>query len=293
MIRKVNIALVAAVAAVLLFKAVLVVLPDGRGGKAPKAAAKASEAAAVPQVHVYYLKWQPFSFENRITNRNGVFLDMMRAIFPGAPMTPLSENAADYARKLSEDPAAVVVGFGGHPLLEGSARAPTPMTMSTLVVRSPRDSSWRYSGPESLDGLRLVARETLLDYSALRERRARFGENSDRLIVVPGSVSYADIANMISSGRADAFVSPGESIFASEEVTSAHIMLRFKTSPPFASEPMLLHVSNVDPEFAKAVVDAYERGLRRIAASGELDRIFGYYGMKHPSVPGEPCDHAR
>ena len=38
-------------------------------------------------------------------------------------------------------------------------------------------------------------------------------------------------------------------------------------------------VSNADPAHAQRLVDAYEVGLKRIEASGELRRIRAYYGI--------------
>ena len=59
-----------------------------------------------------------------------------------------------------------------------------------------------------------------------------------------------------------------------------------------SNDPVYLYVSSADPAFADAVIDAYEKGMRRIAASGELDRIFEYYDMTHDPIPDMPCDRA-
>ena len=42
---------------------------------------------------------------------------------------------------------------------------------------------------------------------------------------------------------------------------------------------VLLHVSNLDPAFAKAVLREYEEGMRKIDANGVRRRLFDYYGF--------------
>lgn len=279
MIKKLNIALLIAFVAILAVKMISGLLPGE--GKARSAAP--TEVAEVvsnePMVHIYYVRWLNYAVENRITNRNGVLLDTMREIFPHAEVRYLPGDVAGFVKVLAEDPAAVVVGFGAHPALEQAVLAPTPMATATLIVRTLRGNPWRYTGPESLDKLRLVVYDSLLDYEAMRVRLKRFGEGSDLFQIVKEGTSLGDIAEIIESGKADAFVDTCESSAASQEMTSAHILQMFRTSKPIAKDPVLLHVSSLDPEFAKAVVEAYESGLRRIDANGVRKRIFDYYGM--------------
>ena len=279
MIKKLNVALLIAFAAVLAAKMISGLVPKNVGTVPASPVTAKAEVSGEPRLHIYYVRWLNYAVENRITNRNGVLLDTMRAIFPHAEVHYLSGDVSGFAKVLAEDPAAVVVGFGAHPALEHSVRAPTPMARASLVVRTLRGNPWRYTGPESLDKLRIVVGEALLDYEAMRSRLKRFGEGSDRLQIVKEGTSLGDVAAMIEAGKADAFVATGEASTASQEMTSARVLQRFRTSRPIANDPVLLHVSGLDPEFAKSVVDAYESGLRRIDANGVRKRIFDYYGM--------------
>ncbi len=279
MIKKLNIALLIAFVAILAVKMISGLVPKNVGSVPASPVAAKAESSGEPRVHIYYVRWLNYAVENRITNRNGVLLDVMRAIFPHAEVRYLPCPVAGFAKVLAEDPAAVVVGFGAHPALEHSVRAPTPMATASLVVKTLRGNPWRYTGPESLDKLRLVVYESLLDYEVMRARQKRFGEGSDRFQIVEEGTSVGDIAAIIEAGKADAFVATGEASTASQEMTSARVLQRFRTSRPIANDPVLLHVSGLDPEFAKSVVDAYESGLRRIDANGVRKRIFDYYDM--------------
>ena len=43
--------------------------------------------------------------------------------------------------------------------------------------------------------------------------------------------------------------------------------------------PIYFWVSNLDPAFAQAAVEAFEEGMKRLVESGARRRIFEYYGM--------------
>ena len=277
MIKKINIALVSAFVAILLASAMRGMFVGKKAEPAPGDAPEiASAAQAVPDVNVYYVRWAKYAMPNRISNRNGVLLDLMRALFHGAAMHCINGDVKRFAEKLSEDPSAVVVGFGNHPDLATCRRAPTPLAFAPLVVRTLRSNPWRFGGTNSIDELRLVVRRSLLDYSVIRDR---VGDGSGRMIVVDSSTSVDDIAALIEDGKADGFVATGESRSSELEMTSAQILQRFRTSDIIAKDPVYLYVSNIDPAFADAVIDAYEKGVKRIDASGERARIFAYYDM--------------
>ena len=289
MIKKINIALVSVFAMILLASALRGVL-SGEKRKNPEARVESRSAASnAPKVNVYYVRWAKYAMKNKITCRNGVLLDIMRAIFPGAGAQHIVGEAKKFVEKMAEDPSAVVVGFGDHPDFAGCRRAPTPLAMAPLVVRTLRSNPWRYEGQESLDKLRLIVRSSLLDYSVIRER---LKNGSDKTLVVESGMTIGEMMDLIESGKADGFVATGESGTGEMEMTAAQILLRFRTSEPISNDPVYLYVSSADPAFADAVIDAYEKGMRRIAASGELDRIFEYYDMTHDPIPDMPCDRA-
>ena len=279
MIKKINIALVSVFAVILLVNALKGVLSGERDCVRKARVESPSAASDVPKVNVYYVRWSKFAMKNRISRRNGVLLDIMRAIFPGSDSHHITGDAKKFVEKMSEDPSAVVIGFGAHPDLAECRRAPTPLVMAPLIVRTLRSNPWRYEGPESLDKLRLVVRSSLLDYAIGRERLQSLPAGSDRMLVVDGGMGIGEITDLIESGKVDGFLATGEDRTSEIEMTAVQILQRFRTSKIIARDPVYLYVSNVNPAFADAVIDAYESGLRRIEASGERARIFAYYGM--------------
>ena len=62
----------------------------------------------------------------------------------------------------------------------------------------------------------------------------------------------------------------------------AHARQLLDEMPAIERAAILLTVSNADPAHAQRLVDAYEAGLKRIEASGELRRIRAYYGLDRP-----------
>ena len=72
---------------------------------------------------------------------------------------------------------------------------------------------------------------------------------------------------------------PNKNDFLPEQMSTT-IVQRFRMSAEIDRGNALLHVSKADPDFAAALIDEYEKGMRRIEASGERSRIFGYYGFE-------------
>lgn len=291
MIKKLNIVL--AVVFVLLFGL--------KGLKEIKVARERNAAAAPAPVrverpgaafapNVYYEHWSYFAAEDPISNRNGILLDTIRAIFPKARFKMLPGGAEDFARKLREEPNAIVVGFGDHPAFAGCRAAATPMAWGKIILMTLRSNPWRYEGEESLDRVRIVTNPVYLDYAVLRERHEKLGDDSPLLRVAPPGTTQMEMAAMVEAGEADAFVAGGDSgnKGVAVDTMSMRLLQRFRKSDEIGRGDALLYVSTLDPEFEKGVLDAYEKGMRRIEASGERRRIFEYYGMVAAPLPPLP-----
>ena len=282
MIRKVNIILAVAFAAVLGLKGIKEIkAARNNRASAPDAPALAGGEESLLAPHVYYVHWTYFAVEDPLSNRNGILLDTIRAIFPKAKYTLLRGEPSEFVKKLREDPHAVVVGFGGHPDFNGCRAAATPMAFSKVILMTLRSNPWRYEGDASLDKVRIVMNSTFLDYKVLRERHERLGSDSPMLRVFPPSTSQAELAAMVESGKADAFAVGGDrgrEGFAVDTM-SVRILQHFRKSAEIGRGDVLFYVSTLDEGFAKSVLDAYESGMRRIDASGERRRIFDYYDM--------------
>ena len=291
MIKKINVALAIAFAVLLAVKGLkqLKSASASSSSSRQKVAAQPSEVSSLAP-HVYYGYWAGYTLENPISNRNGILLDIVRAVFPKATFSHVHGNVETFAKIMQEDPTAVVVGFGSHPALKNFPLAPTPLMHCPLVLMTLRTNPWRYKGAASLDELRIVADEAFLDYKVIRELHARVGENSDRLRLVPSTVTKVGLAEIVEKGEADAFVMAdlmnveGATL---DGLTSLRFLQRFRKSRVIANDGTMLYVSGKDADFAKRVIEAYEKGVRRIEKSGERRRIFEYYGVPYTPVGGE------
>lgn len=286
MIKKLNIFLVIVFAAMFALKA----LKDFQAERAAKTAAEQAAAAAkptakeaLPELHVYYTPWEYFCAEDPISNRNGMLLDTVRAIFPNAKFFMLRGDTEVFARKLSEDPNAVVVGFGAHADLEEFRHSDLPMAWSKIILLTLRTNPWRYTGPESLDDVKIAVASDYMDFQVLKERYERFGPDSPLIRVLPGDTDslMARLAEMVESGEVDGFVESGDSgnYGIATDMRSIMLLQRFRKSDPIGYSDMLFFVSSKDAELADRILSIYDAGMRRIEASGERRRIFEYYGM--------------
>lgn len=285
MIKKINIALAVCFVAMFAMKGLkqLKQSPDRR--KAP-AVTEEKAVSDLPAPCVYYIYWSQYSVEDPISNRNGVFLDTIRAIFPKAEFRRLRADVSEFVQKLRDDPRAVVVGFGDHPAFKGCLAAPTPLAYTGYVVITSRNNPWRYSGPDSLKELRILARESLLDYDGIRALLDLVDSKGRKVLrTVPAETPAAAFVDMLGKGEADAFLatcSKDKGGVATGRIPE-HLLHTFRMSDEIGHDPSLLYVSSLDAAYAKRVVEEYEKGLVRITESGERRRIFDYYGISDSS----------
>ena len=294
MIRKINITLAVAFVILFAFKGLKsltssrAVARTNDGGES-SAAGNASSLAP----RVYYFNWTSFSVKNKLADRNGVLLGSMQLIFPKATFVHLRGGVEEFAKALREDPAAVVVGYGHHPVLEGvGAASELPLAYSRLAVMTPRSNPWRYKGPESLAGLTIVSNDAFLDFP-LVQRLVKAQESGNTngvptIKIVSDARSREDLAKIVEAGEADAFFATCDNAMLMPELISSTILQRFRMSDEIDRGAVLFHVSNSDPEFAKAIIREYEEGLRRIDSNGVRRRLFDYYGfVPEPLTPVE------
>ena len=289
MIKKINVALAIAFAVLLTVKGLKQLKDAATAQSTARQNVAAAQQADVSSLapHIYYGYWAGYTLENPISNRNGILLDIVRAVFPKATFSHVHGNVEAFAKIMQEDPNAVVVGFGSHPALKNFKSAPTPLMNCPLVLMTLRTNPWRYKGVASLDELRIVADEAFLDYKVIRDLHARVGEDSGRLRLLPSVITKVGLAEIVEKGEADAFVMAdlmnveGATL---DGLTSLRFLQRFRKSRVIANDGTMLYVSGKDPDFEKRVIDEYETGIRRIEKSGERRRIFEYYGVPYTSI---------
>ena len=288
MIKKINIALLVAFVAMMCMKGISVMRASKGAATMSAAPTAVAPAERPPAPNVYYQRWTYFSVEDPISNRNGILLDLMRAIFPESKFICINGSPATFAAKLREDPNAVVVGFGKHPALDGCLAAPTSLAYSPFVLMTLRSNTWRYTGPASLEKLRIITTPSFLDYATIREMYNRQGSNSEQFKVLPQDMSQVELAAKVEAGEADAFVAAGAQSRDGVAVGtfSLRIMQQFRQSSVIGKDSVLMYVSTLDENFSKKVLEAYDAGMRRIDASGERRRIFDYYGIVLDPLPG-------
>ena len=286
MIKKLNILLVVVLCAMFAMKGLKEIKKSRERQTQVKEEVAARQEVSSLAPCAYYAYWAGYTIENPISNRNGMLLDIVTAIFPNATFRRLYGDVTEFAQHLREDPNAVVVGFGEHPYLKNAKAAPTPLRYCPIVLLTLRTNPWRYKDMSSLEGVRILANEAFLDYKVLRDLLAKYGKDSPYLRIMPASVSKEKQAEMVANGEADAFVSTGvnNSEVIMDGIASTRILQQFRKSDPIGSDGTFLYVSTKDASFATNVVAEYEAGLRRIDASGQLRRILEYYGMPYAPV---------
>lgn len=284
MIKKVNIALVAVFAAMFVVKGLKTKSSHKAAAPALSPAAEAAEDVSSLALNAYYTYWAGYTLENPISNRNGVLLDIVRAVFPKASFEWIRDDVSEIAGKLRTDERAVAVGFGAHEALAGFPSAPTPLMHCPLVMMTLRTNPWRYTDFSSLTNLRIVVSDALMDYAIMQKLRELTARGEARLSVLSNCVTKVDMGEMVLRGEADAMAVAGlqnEEGVPKDGLASTRFIQNFRKSPEIACDGTLLYTSGLNPEFSRKVIEDFEKGMRRIAASGELRRICEYYGIPY------------
>ncbi len=288
MIRKLNI-LLAVVFAVMFAIKSLKSLKDSRAVRsAPPPAVAQADAASTLAPNVYYIYWAGYSQLNPITNRNGVLLDIVRAVFPNATLMRECETVDEVVERLRSDDRAVLVGLGAHDALKKFPVAPTPLMYTPLVLLTLRTNPWRYTDYSSLTNLKIIADCAYLDCAVLRHLQADTAKGGAFLRTFPSTVTKVQLAEMVLRGEADGFAMsylPNSEGTMKDGMNAVRIIQNFRKSPPISSDGTLFYVSGKDPAFAEACIADFEKGIRRIAKAGELRRIYEYYGTPYSPPP--------
>ncbi len=291
MIKKLNVALLAVVLALVLAK-LAVGLKQTPSSAVVAASARPAPAdgdeALAPTV--FYETWVPYTVENPTTARNGYILDVIRAVFPRARFVRTSLTVERTRELLESDPNSVCAIYGDHPALAGFPRAPTPLMEVEMVVYTRRSLAWTYRGEKSLAAIRLGVAEDYLDSPGVRAYVAHAAGTTNAVQVFrEGSAFARNEFLAIDRGVVDGVVRSPIDFSAANLGQTAEMLVKYSVSPPIDRATVFLTASNADAERAKCLVEAFERGMRRIESSGELRRIRDYYARNGDQAESRPA----
>jgi polar amino acid transport system substrate-binding protein len=139
-----------------------------------------------------------------------------------------------------------------------------------------RDSTFRYSAPESLLGRRIA----YLKDSGLGALDDYFARNKERLEAVEfasGRGFVSKIFEFLRLGRADVIVMSSDVYrYAVRRRTIPDV---FREAGCLEPEKLVVGFSQLHPERSRALADALDQGLRSLRESGRAAEILARYGM--------------
>lgn len=297
MIKKINIALAVVFAVLFGLKLLLDFAESAKKGRrrAVAAAPTVSHEVSALAPRIYFMRWEPNFAPNLITKHNGFCYDLIQEIFPNAIFDDSKDTTSVKAVKeiLESDPNAVIADYGDMEELKGFPTATEQVTWTQICVYTPRTSSWQYSGPESLDQLRLGWTQDLNDSPVLRAFAEKWKDTPGKVVVreLLGDAG-AYFWEMIQKGEIDGFVGTDGYTLNSSEQNDAKALVRYRSSPRIDQVPLRFRCSNIDLELSKRICQAFDDGIHRLYHSGFIKRLAEYYrkdmvarGMKDFSIP--------
>lgn len=277
MIKKLNFALVIVFAALVGVK----MMSTSGGNPKPRAAAAAASAQqdeiSALEPNVYLVHFPGYAEENRISNRNGYFADLVKAIFPRAKFTWFVSSDEMSAANVLKDPSAVLLFERNlNDSLSQCKVSESPLGWSRLCLMSSRKSGWVYDGTtNALKNVRVGCVESMNSPQFVDLLKAK-GLASENLKIYPDN---ADFVTELEGKKIDAYLS----IFSGRRQFTmsweAWTLASCRSSDPLSKIYIHLLSTNLDAAFTEALLRDYEAGLKRIEASGERRRIAEYYGF--------------
>jgi len=241
-------------------------LTHGKACAAPATAGQRELVIAAPAF------WCPFSCTAG-GQPEGFTIDILRAVFEpqGLKVRLINEN---YARALQDvrdgHYAATPSTFKEE--APGFVFPKTPISRNQFCFYTAADRRWKYGGPASLKGERVGI---VKGYS--------YGPTLDRAI--QGKLAHFDVsvgedithrmARMVMTQRLDSFVED-ESLV--QYILSTRPDLKLRNAGCEAPRYAYLALSPARAESA-ALAKAYDEGLSRLRATGQLEQIMQRYGL--------------
>ena len=275
MIKKINVALVVVFLAMFGLKA-LVELRKSRPTAVVETPAAEAEGVSDLSPTVYYHKWNPYNWDNPISQHRGFLLDQVVAIFPRARLVCVDNYPPDETplTMLTKDPSAVAVEYGAAINTNGYPMSETPLGWYRVCVFTRRDNPWRYKGAKSLEQISIVCDSEYLDCAEIRDMQKR---GAGRIEVC--SRPDANVWMAVADGKYDACLGTYANNYLRQANSSYEILQNFRRSDPIGKVHLPLIVSNLDTNFAARVIREYEEGMKRIKETGVRRRICEYYGF--------------
>ncbi len=233
----------------------------------------------------------PYSCDVRQEGRNGFIQDILKTIFEKNGNTLevklLPWQRALNAFNLQQGELDGMIGMKAHPVREGIAVFPEqPIAQYTHWFYARKDApflaEWKYTGPDSLDGIRLGA---VRGWNYCDEALTRYIQNGQPPLVqaLHGKAPAERNFSKLLGRRIDLWV-------ANQFVAEYFLLKKREAGDPAAKAivgvqavPITGEV-NVYPIFyntdaGKTHAREFDQGMRALQESGELDKIMAAYGV--------------
>jgi polar amino acid transport system substrate-binding protein len=214
------------------------------------------------------------------SSRPGIFVELARDIFAehGISVRYVARNWARVLQEVRRGDINAAVG-AGHEDAPDFLFTETPVTLSRNCFYTREDSSWRYSGIESLAEVRLgVINE--YSYGDRLNAYIEAHQGGDRVQRAAGDAALDINLSKLSHGRLDAVLENSWVIQARLARLGRHGELR-EAGCREPDVPIYLAFSPAQADSAR-FAELFEQGLRRYRANGRLQALLRSYGVESP-----------
>jgi len=139
-----------------------------------------------------------------------------------------------------------------------------------------KENSWKYSGVNSLDKIKVLGLVKGEVYSEIMEFIKK-SENS-KIYYLHGSDAYIRLIKMLITGRVDVIVDNSPVIFYNS--SRLGISDKIKIAGTFDKKHKLKQAFSIKNPMAEKYSKIFSEGLRKLRQSGELNKILAKYGLQ-------------
>lgn len=239
-------------------------------------AATAGPAPAARTVVLAADRWCPVTCDSR-ASQPGYAVELAREAFALSGLA-LEYRVIPWERAVDAARAGRIDGVIGT-VMDGTPDFVFPQEAAgtnTNVFFVRGDSTWRYRGLRSLDGVVLGIANEYNFSPEIDTYAARFRDDPARIAVLYSTDPVAQAMKMLRAGRIDAYLD--DRLVVNWALRQAGDKGTVRESGKLNAIPLYVAFSPARAE-SRATADAFDRGMRELRASGRLAAILATYGV--------------
>ncbi len=235
-------------------------------------------------LNIYYIACYPYAMKNQISNHNGCAFDLLKVILPEASFIEWNGSPKTLLDQVKKDPAAALLTYSVPAELQDMIRTKEALGTARLGIVAQRKLDWNYTGPASLEQVKLAYSSSALFVPLIAE----YHKKVQKPLLDDHNYLF-DLQHMEKGHGCKAFVVDLDHFAWAICETSAALAEYYNPKYEIASPAYNLLISPANREQANRYAAYIDKKLKAAKKDGSYQRIMQYYfGEERPETEKIP-----